>query len=41
MEKTNNDEKFPLPKQVIIAIQSELEYGEPIVINDLKSFTTK
>ena len=28
-------------KQVIIAIRSELEYGEPIVINGLKSFTTK
>ena len=39
--KIKNDEKFPLPKQVIIAIQSELGYGEPIVINGLKSFTTK
>lgn len=29
------------PKQVIIAIRSELEYGEPITINGLRDFITK
>lgn len=39
--KIKKDEKFPLPKQVIIAIRTELEYGESIVINGLRDFTTK
>ena len=39
--KIKKDEKFPLPKQVIIAIQSELEYGEPIAITGLRDFITK
>ena len=39
--KIRKDEKFPLPKQVIIAIKSELEYGEPIVITGLKDLITK
>lgn len=38
--KIKKDEKFPLPKQIIIAIQSELKYGEPM-INGLKYFITK
>ena len=40
-EKNNKDEKFLLPKQVIIAIRSELEYGEPIVINGLRDIELK
>lgn len=38
--KIKKDEKFLLPKQVIIAIRSELEYGEPIAINGLRDFET-
>ena len=29
------------PKQVIIAMRSELEYGESITINGLRDFITK
>lgn len=41
MYKLQGKTKLTAPKQVIIAIQSESEYGEPIVINGLKDFTTK
>lgn len=36
----NKSRDFPLPKWVEIAIKTELEYGEPLLIQGLKNFET-
>lgn len=36
----NKSKGFPLPKWIEIAIKTELEYGEPLLIQGLKKFET-